>query len=127
MYNWFFFIIYNYFQNRKNYDSLFHSVAVVAFAQVIHFCLFLLIIIKIIDFDLKAFGKEHSINKLFIFPFAFIWLYLVEKHFKKKVNNKNLNFSTKTYTLSEILLISTIFIFIPLVFLIRLSGGQIWK
>jgi hypothetical protein len=127
MYNWFFYTLYNYFQNKKNYNPLFHSVALVAFAQVIHFCLLSLIIAKLVNFDLKSFSNENSINKLTIFPFALIWLYLIERHYKNKVENKNLKFSKKVYKLFELILISIIFIFIPLFFLIKLSGGQIWK
>jgi len=89
MYNWFFYRLYNYFQIKKNYDPLFHSVAVVAFAQVIHFCLLSLIIVKLFNFDLKFFGNEYSINKLIIFPFAFVWLYLLNNYYKNVINDKN--------------------------------------
>lgn len=126
MYNWFFYKLYDYFQNKKNYDSLFHSVALVAFAQVVHFCLLLLIVVKLTNFDLKSFNSEYSINKLKIFPFALIWLLLSERYYRKKIK-KNIERSKNSHKLYEIILISIFFIFIPLYIAIKLSGGQIWK
>lgn len=122
MYSWFFTILYNYFQSKKNYDSFFNSFALVAFSQVVHFCLLILIILNLLGFDYTNLSEKYTINKIAIFPFAFIWLYFNEKYFKKKLNNKSILNNGKIFKLKKIILLIFLFVFLPLYLLIRLSS-----
>ena len=63
------------------------------------------------------------LNKLCFYPIGLLWLYLVFRYFK----NKTTNMKVETTSKKELIWYLIILLFIPLYFIIILSGGQIWK
>ena len=127
MYNWLFFKVYNYFKNKNNDDPLFNSVGLVFFAQIVHISLLILIFSKIFDFKIPAFSTDNSTNKMLLLPFMGVLLVLTYFYYKRKVNKNNFKNNDKPISLYKLILIIFLVIFIPLYFIIKLSGGEVWK
>jgi|SRR5690554_4616312 len=127
MYNWLFFKIYDYYRNKDNDDPTLNASGLVFIAQGIHVAALLLIFSKIFHFDIPGFSTEKSINKLFFIPILYLWVTFVNRYYKNKVKNRQFRNNIDPVSLYKLILIVFIIILIPLYFVIRLSGGQIWR
>jgi len=128
MYNWLFFKIYNFYKYRNNHDPLLNSASLVFFAQGVHFFLFLLVFKSIVGFDIPKFSSDNSENKLAFMPISFLWFIIVYIYYENKLKQEIKSIpEPKILKLYELLILIFMVIFIPLYFIIKLSGGQIWK
>ena len=125
MYTRLFNLFYVFFVRKKTQDPIFDSSCLIFIAQVIHFCFLLLLLSKILNFEILFFSKNNSNNKLAILPFASIWLYFTYKYFKNRINISISKYEDKSN--SYFMIIIFIVIFIPLYLVIKLSGGSLWK
>lgn len=114
---------YSYLKKNKNFDPIFNSSCLIFIIQGVHFFLLMLILSKLFLFEIFKFSSDNSINKLCFYPIGLLWLYLVFRYFK----NKTTNMKVETTSKKELIWYLIILLFIPLYFIIILSGGQIWK
>lgn len=126
MYTWLFFKFYDYFRSKNNDDPLFNSVGVVFFAQVVHISLLALIMSKIFDFKNPVFSSDNSTNKMFLLPYMGLFLIMIFYYYKRKIEKYTYTGNGKSIKLSKLILIVFLVILIPLYFVIKLSGGEIW-
>ncbi len=120
---------YNFLNKRKSFDSMFNASCIVFFTQVVHVFLLILIFSKLLKFEIPSFSDNRSINKLYFFPIAILWLYLTHTFFSSKLKNKDFEKKVNKMKITNLnfftLIIMTILI--PLFLVIILSGGKIWQ
>ena len=126
MYGKLYYAIYGYFKNKKNHDLLFNTSCLVFISQVIHFFILSLIVLKIFKMEFPKFSGDNSQNKLFFLPLAGIWIFILHKYFQNKLQILEKKYKNKVF-LNNIYWIVILSIIIPLILLIKLSGGSIWK
>lgn len=68
---------------KRNPDPKFEAIGFVWFTQLVHICLILAIIKKAFILSYWNFSETYFYNKLFLMPFAIIWLLLFYWYFKK--------------------------------------------
>ncbi|HRE77745.1 MAG TPA: hypothetical protein PLL09_07970 [Flavobacterium sp.] len=127
MYYWLFIKFYNFYKKKNNYDPLFNSVALIFFAQIVHFFLIFLILGSIFNFEIPSFSKDRFVNKLAFLPISLLWLITINNYYKNKLKKSEAKSDYKVLKLYELLLLIFFIIIVPLYVTIRLSGGQIWK
>lgn len=125
MYSRLYYNIYMFFKDKNNHDPSFNTAGIIFIAQVLHFFVVLMLISKILNFEIPTFSKDNSVNKLAFFPIATIWLILVHKFYEKKIELLMLKFKNKKRY--NVYLILLFFILIPLLLVIKLSGGVLWR
>src|SRR5690554_1000440 len=127
MYNWLFFKVYGYYKSKDNDDPLFNSIGPVFFAQVVHVSLIVLVFSKIFHFEIPVLSTNSSINKILLLPLMGLWLVFIYFYYKSKSKSYDFDKSHPPISIYKLILIVFIIILIPLYFVIRLSGGQIWR
>jgi len=127
MYYWLFIKFYNFYKKKNNYDPLFNSVALIFFAQIVHFFLIFIILGSIFNFDIPSFSENRFINKLAFLPISLLWLVTINNYYKNKLKKSVSNSDHKELKLYEFLASIFLIIVLPLYIAIKLSGGQIWK
>ncbi len=119
MYNFFYCYIYK-LTNKGSKNSKTDSINFVAFTVVVHLGLFFACLKRIFDLHYPFFSNVYFYNKLFLAPFAFIWLLLVYLYYKKNSDKilEKLSAKIVVNTKNTILVFSALLI--PLIIIILL-------
>ncbi len=125
MYTWLFFKIYDYYRSKNNDDPVFNSSTLVSIAQGVHVILLLSVLSKFFDFNSIWGDSNKSISKFFYIPIFCIWLVLVYRYYRNKV--KSTRPLEAPISLYKLIIIIFVVIIIPIYFIIKLSGGEIWR
>ena len=127
MYNWLFFKVYDYYRSKNNDDPVFNSSTLVFIAQGVHVILLLLVLSKFIDFSSIWGSSDKSISKFFYIPIFCIWLVLVYRYYRNKAKLTRPLEVQAPLSLYKLIVIIFVIIIIPIYFIIKLSGGEVWK
>lgn len=118
-------LIYIYIQrllHKRNPDSQFAAASFVMLTQLIHF-LFAFVIVRFFckDISLPVFSHTYTFNKLAMMPFLLVWLIVVHRYFKNRLDIISERYSTKKIITLKNGVIVFASLLIPLVISILMS------
>lgn len=122
MYDWFFYRVYQYLKNKNNHDAQFNATTLTFIVQVVHFISILLLASNLMSYKIPKIKSKWS-----FFPLGIIWLILLFWYFKKRLETFENKFDNETLTKKQFLILLIFVLLLPLLLIIKLSGGQIWK